>query len=76
MKPMQSIEERDAQATFLAARERYVSAKVEFNNAQLGAWQLQIARDHYIASIEKFALACGVLSERDFSSLGSDAGPL
>ncbi len=66
---MQSIEEREAQAAFLAARQRYHAAKVEVNNAQSGAWQLQIVRDQYIEAIEKFALACGVLSERDFSSL-------
>lgn len=69
MKPMQSIEERDAQTAFLTARQRYQTAKAEFNNAVLGAWQLQIARDHYIEAIEKFALACGVLSETDLSSL-------
>ena len=69
MKPMRSIAERDAQTAFLSARQRYIAAKVEFDNAGLSAWQLQIARDQYIEAIEKFALACGVLSERDFSSL-------
>jgi len=69
MKPMQSLAERDAQAAFLSTRQRYLAAKVEFENAQLSAWQLQITRDQYIEAIEKFALACGVLSGRDFSSL-------
>ena len=69
MRPIQSIAEQEAQAEFLRARVRYQEAKAEFANAQLDSWQLQIARDQYIAAIEKFALACGVLSERDFSSL-------
>ena len=69
MKPMQSIEQREAQTAFLNARARYVAAKIECSNHRLGAWQLQIARDQYIAAIEAFALACGVLSEKDLTKL-------
>ncbi|MEP6832530.1 MAG: hypothetical protein ABJB74_04010 [Gemmatimonas sp.] len=69
MKPMQSSEQQAAQDAFLTARAHYLAAKIECSRAQLSTWQLQIAREHYIEAIEQFALACGVLSERDFSSL-------
>ena len=60
-----TIAEKKAQAEFLAARGRYQSAKCEFMEYRLSAWELQIVRDQYVAAIAAFALACNALPKWD-----------
>lgn len=63
-----TIEEQQAQAEFLATRERYQSAKREFSQYRLSAWQLQIVRDQYVAAIAAFAVTCGAVPKWDFDA--------
>lgn len=61
-----TIAEQEAQAEFLAARARYQTAKTDFAEFRLTAWQLQIVRDQYFASIAAFALACNAVPKFEF----------
>lgn len=63
-----TIEEQQAQAEFLATRERYQAAKKNFSEYRLSAWQLQIVREQYVAAIAAFAIACGAIPKWDFDS--------
>lgn len=65
MKRQPSPSEQEAQDKFLGARARYHAAKKDFIHGQVSAWQLHMIRDEYINAIELFAVAVGVLTERD-----------